>query len=86
MFSQFYYYYYYCDKTNCENNIETDDRHSSLAINIKLKYHYYCYNTSYNDEKCHLATSCMVKYNNDILSLHVMIDLKCPNNAGGMPH
>jgi len=39
----YYYYYYYIDNTNCENNNETDDRHSSLAINIKLKYYYYCY-------------------------------------------
>jgi len=31
----YYYYYYYYYKTNCENINETDDRHSSLAINIK---------------------------------------------------
>jgi len=25
-----------------------------------------------------------VNYNSDIMSLHVMIDLQCPNNAGGI--
>jgi len=25
-----------------------------------------------------------VDYSNDIMSLHVMIDLQCPNNAGGI--
>jgi len=25
-----------------------------------------------------------VNYNNGIMSLHVMIDLQCPNNAGGI--
>jgi len=31
-----------------------------------------------------LATLIEINYNNDIMSLHVMIDLQCPNNAGGI--
>jgi len=53
-----YYYKYYILKTNCEKSNETDDRHSSLPMNIKLKYYYYyCYyNVRHSDEQCHLAT------------------------------
>jgi len=39
----YYYYYYYYYETNFENNNKTDDRHSSLAINIKLEYCHHCY-------------------------------------------
>jgi len=33
--------------TNCEINNETDDQHSSLAINIDLNYYYYCYSINH---------------------------------------
>jgi len=37
----YYFYYYYYDKINFENNNKTDDRHISLAINIKLEYYHH---------------------------------------------
>jgi len=41
--NNYYYYYFIMIKQTAKNSNETDDRHSSLAINIKLKFYHHCH-------------------------------------------